>query len=818
MRVLPFLLCLAGTWTAGCAWAAMAEKADTLSDRISQIRLLAEHDAPAALREVQGLQAIVPDDAPPAERVRLLNLLSRIEIYLLMQPEHAEWHAQQALDLAMQHGDRVGQGEADINLALIAISQGKLARQDERISHALPLLEDSHRPDLLAEAMAMASMMYRRNGLVSEAGDMAMHALERAQRSGDPVALAYAYQGLAQVYDMSDRDAETGGYFERMRKQAHAVGQYRMEALALTGLARISTRLGNLQEADRLVRMAIDIDRRAGVPAALGNGLIALADNLQRQGRLRDAVKAMDEAVGIFETHMHKSGLWWALYTRSAILEAAGRDGRADAERIMRLAQELGLPLYRHKSARRLADIAVSRGEWQRAYEYTARAAETLEQGANNESGLQISKVARQFEADRQQRRIDELARKNEHRQRWVMTGFGAVGIVLAGLLAFLAYQRKSNRRLQALNRQLQQSRDELRDSEQRLSHVAVHIPGFIHTYRMEPSGHFSMPFASMGICDVLGLEPEDVRDDAMPMHRRTHQADVSKIADAIAESAANLANFHVEVRVLHEAKGERWVEIRSTPERLPDGSIEWHGIMLDITERKHMELQLQESQLQLRALAERNETIREAERRHLAREVHDELGQMLNAVRLNLLSLDYTYCRDNPGMQDMVRIMLTNLNQTIVMVRNIVAALYPTVLEAGIAIALDWLVQEFGSNTGMTCDLLVGDDVVLDEVQTAAVYRIVQEALTNVARHSGAQRVDISLVRDDDMYRLDIIDDGVGFDVAPPVNHKSLGLIAMQERALMLGGIARLDGKTGQGATLRFDFPLQRGINDDNL
>jgi signal transduction histidine kinase len=676
------MVLLLQAWMPGMACAADAGTLDSWRHQVSRTRLLAENDAPAALKEAQRLQAEFPVHAAPLDRARLFNLLSRIENYL-MWTEQAFVHAKQAQTLAAQYGDRIGQAEADLNLALVAISQGQLTRLDEIVPHCMEMLEGANRPDLQSEIMGRAALMYRRKSLIESSVAMTMQALEFARRENDPMALGYAHWSAAILYLWSNRAAEARDHAMRMHGLARMHGIRRLEAAALVEWGRALAKLGDVLEAEQRIRAAIAIDRRAGMPASLGDSMYALAEILHQQGKEADAIKTLDAVVGIYETYPHKLGLWMVLHARSEYTRAAGGKGEQDAERAMALAQEIGRPLFLARSEQLLAALATKRNDWEQAYQHTARAAGLLEENATDSSGERMMLLAKRYEKDSEQRRIEVLTRAHERQQlwqRWMLTLLGAGSVILAGTLLFLRQLRRSHRRLEESNRQLQLSQDRLRENE-----------------------------------------------------------------------------------------------------RL------------------------------LRALAERNEAIREAERRHLAREVHDQLGQMLNVVRLNLLVLDRRFGRDNPEMQGVVGTMLDHLGNTIAIARDIVSALHPTVLDAGVASALDWLAQGFEKSTGIACNLTLDEEVVLNEAQSMAVYRIVQESLTNVARHSGADLVEISLGREGAMYRLEISDNGRGFDVFASKNLQSLGLIGMQERALMLGGSLDLTSSPGTGSILRMDFPVQR-------
>lgn len=140
---------------------------------------------------------------------------------------------------------------------------------------------------------------------------------------------------------------------------------------------------------------------------------------------------------------------------------------------------------------------------------------------------------------------------------------------------------------------------------ERQLWAVAASVPGFIFTIRVDLDGHVSVPFASPGVEALFGLRPEDIRSDAAVLRALYHPDDLPRVLELMEQTLRTLEPFRIEIRIHHPEKGQRWIEIRSTPQRQPDGATEWHGLMIDITERKQMELQLERSRREFASLAE---------------------------------------------------------------------------------------------------------------------------------------------------------------------------------------------------------------------
>jgi signal transduction histidine kinase len=238
--------------------------------------------------------------------------------------------------------------------------------------------------------------------------------------------------------------------------------------------------------------------------------------------------------------------------------------------------------------------------------------------------------------------------------------------------------------------------------------------------------------------------------------------------------------------------------------------------IWRDITERKEAEQRLRESYELLRELTSRRETAREEERKRIAREMHDELGQHLTALRMGVSTLRLRFGHDNPDLGEHVQRILLLSDKTMQVLRDVVTSLRPAVLDAGIAAALEWLAAEFSQHGQTTCRLSVSDESPeLAEERAVAIFRIVQEALTNVTRHADAHEVFITLEQTGDDCLLEVRDDGRGFDpVAIP--RKSFGLAGMKERVLMLGGA--LDVASSPGTVLLIKVRVPVSVKEEDF
>ena len=230
----------------------------------------------------------------------------------------------------------------------------------------------------------------------------------------------------------------------------------------------------------------------------------------------------------------------------------------------------------------------------------------------------------------------------------------------------------------------------------------------------------------------------------------------------------------------------------------------------IDITERKSAEKALREHEELLRELSAHHDSVREGERAHIAREIHDELGQALTALRMDLSVLAMKFGHTVPPIQEQVRELKSQVDAIIRVVRDVATALRPAALDLGILAGIEWLAEEFRRRSGIPCTVSVaGRDIALGEARSIVLFRIVQESLTNVSRHARAHKVEILLDRDAEFVRLDVQDDGVGFGRESRHGARTYGLLGMKERALMLGGELRITSAHGHGTRVSVCIPV---------
>lgn len=289
----------------------------------------------------------------------------------------------------------------------------------------------------------------------------------------------------------------------------------------------------------------------------------------------------------------------------------------------------------------------------------------------------------------------------------------------------------------------------------------------------------------------------------------RIHPEDRPKIEGGLKAATVQKGSYAADYRIVLPDGSIKHIHDVVYPVTNEAGDVvERYGVIMDVTERKRTEEELERSRDQLRALAGRLQKVREEERTRVAREIHDELGQALTAIKIDFSSL----CRALPAdKKQESESILKLVDETLQSVRRISTELRPPILDAvGLMAAVEWAGEEFAARTGTKCRLdLPQEDLVIDQEPATALFRIFQETLTNVARHAGATEVSVRLAKDDGNLTLEVHDNGQGVSREELSAGSSLGILGMRERALLLGGELTITGAPGEGTTVRVRVPV---------
>ncbi len=350
-----------------------------------------------------------------------------------------------------------------------------------------------------------------------------------------------------------------------------------------------------------------------------------------------------------------------------------------------------------------------------------------------------------------------------------------------------------------------------IRPSPDKLQAFIASLPGMACQIQLHHGGTVTFPYASDGCSALLGIAPDVLQNDSSSFLNLIHPDDIPSFLETLKQSATTMCFWKWEGRLNLADNTVKWISLGATPRQAENALPRWEGIVFDITQNKLGELELRHSQQQLKELASHIQEAKEEERLRIAREIHDEIGSLLTAIRIDFSWLSQRLPKGNQLLVDKAAAITELLNKTITSAGNLAQSLRPGFLDDfGIITAIEIEAQEFSARSGVSCTIIKSEEAIdLPEAATISLFRIFQETLNNIMKHAQAKNVQIEIVKGEDHLELVILDDGVGFTEEARNKPRSFGLRGIHERVAHLGGTVKIASKPNGGTQIAICIPL---------
>jgi signal transduction histidine kinase len=347
--------------------------------------------------------------------------------------------------------------------------------------------------------------------------------------------------------------------------------------------------------------------------------------------------------------------------------------------------------------------------------------------------------------------------------------------------------------------------------SPDKLQGFIASLPGMACQIELQQDGTFTFPYVSEGCFTLFGISASDLQNDPACFLNLIHPEDIHTLLETLKNSAQTLCFWNWEGRILLPDGETKWISLGATPQETPGGLPRWEGIVLNTTQSKLGELEVKRVQQQLVELSSHIQDAKEQERLRIAREVHDEIGSLLTAIKMDLSWMVQRIPADNPALANKVKTVEELVNRAITSASNLAHSLRPGFLDCfGIIAAIEIEAQEFSKRSGISCTVIKSQESIeLPEAHSITLFRICQEALNNILKHAHAKHVYIEVVKGTDHLELIISDDGVGFSEAARNKPRSFGLRGVHERVAHLGGTVKIASTLGRGTQIAIFVPL---------
>ena len=358
------------------------------------------------------------------------------------------------------------------------------------------------------------------------------------------------------------------------------------------------------------------------------------------------------------------------------------------------------------------------------------------------------------------------------------------------------------------------EAQEQLADHQVLMDGLVSNFPGVVFQLVGDASGNYQFSHVSDGSIELLELPPDQLETNARAFFDLLLKPDAETLAAHMKRSREELTALNWEGRLKAPSDGMiKWVNIRLRPRRMGPDKTAWEGFMANITRSKEHELELIASRSRLSELTSHLENAKEQERTRIARELHDDIGGNLTAIKIDVLWLADRVGASEPKVRAKLAALEALVDQTAASITRIGHDLRPGILDLGLVPAIEWQAADFSDRTGVASSVTVKCDALELEPNTEmALFSIFRETLTNIAKHAQADHVRIGLECKASEVELTVADNGRGMNPADRLKPMSFGLRGMEERAAQLGGTVTFTAARPRGTCVSVRVPHLTG------
>lgn len=343
-----------------------------------------------------------------------------------------------------------------------------------------------------------------------------------------------------------------------------------------------------------------------------------------------------------------------------------------------------------------------------------------------------------------------------------------------------------------------------------RFKAIVSNIPSLVFQCYLDDNNAIAFDYLGPRCHALLGIDADTLLSQPHKLLEIIVPEDHESFLTSMQKSAADMTVWNWEGRLwIEEWQDIKLINLRASPVLNAQGLIQWCGVITNITQSKREKQELEESRQQLEELSSHMALIKEQERLHIAREIHDNIGGNLSAIKIGLSSLIKGLSQQHPELLEKASQLEKLVDRTFDDTHRITADLRPGVLELGIVAALEWQSREFEKSTGIRVHFRTNDeDLELDLDRAIVLFRICQEAMTNIAKYARADSVEIDLMHEKDEIVMQIVDNGIGIKPEDKQKKRAFGLRGMHERAQAVGGTLTIEPAPVAGTRVLVRLP----------